>query len=327
MTRHTINIEIPKDENGFIGRECLECKKYFKLKPGTGLSTQHCHCPYCEYHGDANTFWTPDQLEYAQSVGKKIACNKFIEPLLNDLTKSFKKLESSTKDGFIQIKVTQKRDKPFFPIKHYSELELETLLTCDHCKLEFAIYGVFSRCPDCNELNAFSIFKKSLEVSQKQFLLFQQFPYDEEITQTNLKFIIGNVISAFDALGKELRKQYTEMFPERPKNLFQNLNELVNVFSNSYSFDLKSLINDFEFIQLMFQVRHIFEHNMGVVDSDFIKKIPTFGHLLGRKYYLKPAEIEKFIIAMEEIGNIIENEIKKHYTKQHLQEIGGSVVK
>src|SRR3990172_4026373 len=273
MTRHTINIEIPKDENGFIGRECLECKKYFKLRPGTGLPTQHCHCPYCHYEGDSNTFWTQDQLEYARSLGKKIVYNKFIEPLLNDLTKSFQKLESSTRGGFLQIKVTHKRDKPFFPIKYYNELELETLLTCDNCKLEFAIYGVFSRCPDCNELNAFSIFKKSLEVSQKQFWLFQQFPNDEAVTQTNLKFIIGNVISAFDGLGKELRKQFSSKFPERPRNLFQNIDELVKVFFDSYSVDLKTVVKDFEFIQLMFQVRHIFELNMGVVDNDFIKKI------------------------------------------------------
>ena len=311
MTKHTINIEIPKDENGFIGRECLECKKYFKLKPGTGLATQHCHCPYCEYEGNSNTFWTPEQLEYAQSVGKKIAYNKFVEPLLDDLANSFKKLESSTKGRFIQIKVTQKRDKPFFPVKHYSELELETLLTCENCKLEFAIYGVFSHCPDCNELNAFSIFKKSLEVSQKQFLLFQQFPNDDEVTQSNLKFIIGNIISAFDGLGKELRKQYSSKFPQRPKNLFQNIDELFKVFSNNFQVDLSKEIKDYEFIRLMFQVRHIFEHNMGVIDSDFIKKIPSLSHLNGRKYSLKITEIENFIATMTELGKVIENEIKK----------------
>lgn len=208
--------------------------------------------------------------------------------------------------------MTQKRDKPFFPIKYYSELELETQLTCDHCTLEFAIYGVFSRCPDCNELNAFSIFKKSLEVSQKQFLLFQQFPNDEEMTQSNLKFIIGNVISAFDGLGKELRNQFPSKFPVKPRNLFQNLNDLVEVFFNSYSVDLKSEVKDFEFIQLIFQVRHIFEHNMGVVDDDFIKKMPTLRHLIGRKYILKPSEIEKFILVMTNFGNIIESETRNH---------------
>src|SRR5690606_10549834 len=124
MSTHTFQITIPKDEDGFIGRECLECKRYFKLKPGTGLPTQYCNCPYCEYEGEQNTFWTQDQLDYAQSVGKQIAYEKLVAPLLDDLTKSFKKLESSTKGGFLQIKVNTTRNKPFFPIKYYNESEL-----------------------------------------------------------------------------------------------------------------------------------------------------------------------------------------------------------
>lgn len=101
MTKHKINLEIPKDEHGFIGRECLKCKKYFKLKPGTGLPTLNCHCPYCGYEGDSSTFRTPDQLEYAHSVGINIAYDKFVEPMLDDLTNSFKQLESSTRRGLL----------------------------------------------------------------------------------------------------------------------------------------------------------------------------------------------------------------------------------
>lgn len=314
MTRHTINIEIPKDENGFIGRECCECKRYFKLKLGTGLSTQHCHCPYCDYEGDQNTFWTPDQLEYAQSIGKQIAYDKFVEPLLEDLANSLKSLETSTRGGFLQIKTTLKRDKPFFPVKYYSELELETHISCDNCKLEFSIYGVFSRCPDCSQLNAFSIFNKSIEVCQKQFELFQQFSNDDEVTQANLKFIVSNAISAFDGVGKELRRQYNAKFPLRPKNLFQNLDELVKVLLDSYGLDIKTELPNFDFVRLMFQVRHIFEHNMGVVDNDFVKQIPALKHILGRKYILNVTEVSKFLKSMIGFGNKIENEIKKHRT-------------
>src|SRR3989304_1658655 len=103
MTRHTINIEIPKDENGFIGRECLECKKYFKLRPGTGLPTQHCHCPYCHYEGDSNTFWTQDQLEYARSLGTKTFPHKPIAGRLTVLATTFPALERAPRGGFLQI--------------------------------------------------------------------------------------------------------------------------------------------------------------------------------------------------------------------------------
>ena len=153
-----------------------------------------------------------------------------------------------------------------------------------------------------------------MEVSKKQFLLFQEFHNDEDVVQTNLRFILSNVISSFDGLGKELRKQFSSLFPKRPKNLFQNLDELAKVLNENLSLDLSTALTNFEFIRLMFQVRHINEHNMGVIDDDFIKKIPSFFELRGRKYFLKMDNIEHFIEQMELLSERIEIEIKKHHT-------------
>ena len=314
MSKHTFHITIPKDEDGFIGRECLECKRYFKLKPGTGLPTQYCHCPYCKYEGNQNTFWTQNQLDYAQSIGKKMAYEKLIPSMLDNFTNSLKKFESSTRGGFLQIKVNTTRTIPFFPIKYYNESELETLLTCDSCKLEFAIYGVFSRCPDCSQLNAFSIFKKSIEVSKKQIDLFGQFANDKEVELANLKFILSNAISAFDGLGKELRKKIIGKFPEKPKNLFQNIDELEKVLLQNFSLDIKTKLSNFTFLRQMFQVRHVFEHNMGVVDTDLVQKIPSLNYLLDRKYPLTLQEVEMFIDLINDLGKLIEDEAKQHYT-------------
>ena len=44
-------ISINPDESGFVGRECpnVSCHKYFKIRPGTGLTGPNlpCICPYC----------------------------------------------------------------------------------------------------------------------------------------------------------------------------------------------------------------------------------------------------------------------------------------
>src|SRR5262245_44734356 len=67
-----IQIPIPMDAMGFVGRECpeAECEGYFKIRPGTGLkgSGVPCHCPYCGYTSSHNSFWTREQIEYAKSV-------------------------------------------------------------------------------------------------------------------------------------------------------------------------------------------------------------------------------------------------------------------
>ena len=67
-----INVPIPTDESGFLGRECPvdDCLWYFKVELGTGLKGPglQCHCPYCGHVGDPNTFWTREQIAYAKSV-------------------------------------------------------------------------------------------------------------------------------------------------------------------------------------------------------------------------------------------------------------------
>ena len=298
-----ISVNIPTDENGMIGRECLECERYFKLKPGTGLPTDHCHCPYCEYEGDADKFWTPAQIEYAESIVVNQVIGQYLKPSLDRLNKSFKELERKTRNNFIQFKFQSSGTDIQLPIKHYDELELETSVLCDSCGLEFAVFGVFARCPDCKNLNAFLIYTKSIETTYKKLEIFMKPDVPIEIRNDSFKFILSDCIAAFDALGKELRSKKTSLFPDRPKNLFQNIfqlnKDMGEVISKKHS--------HFDFLHKMFQVRHLFEHNMGVIDDDFIKKIPAYKDRLGMKYKITEQELNLFINSMRELGSIVES--------------------
>jgi hypothetical protein len=64
------SIPIPRDENGYLGRECPECERYFKITPGTGLTGDDlpCQCPYCGHSAPQDQFFTKAQIEYAKSV-------------------------------------------------------------------------------------------------------------------------------------------------------------------------------------------------------------------------------------------------------------------
>lgn len=307
MDNLKIQVKIPTDEHGMIGRECLKCKQYFKLKPGTGLETDHCHCPYCEYEGNSDNFWTEAQLKYAESIAMQQAYDKLIKPSLDKLTNSFKQLERSSRNSLIQIKVKTTSNNIHFPIKYYTEKELETVVICDNCNLEFAIYGLFSKCPDCNAINAFLIYEKSLEVIRKQLEIFSKPEIPSDILEMSLSSILRLGISAFDGLGKELRKRKPDKYPEKPKNLFQNISllneEKRNLIATSHQNYIKLLT--------LFQVRHIYEHNMGLVDADFIKKLPNYSGLLNRKYKLNINEMEEFITMMKELGEIMKVDYEK----------------
>jgi hypothetical protein len=150
--RTLIKVSIPRDDNGFMGRECPEanCEGYFKIKPGTGLTGDSlaCHCPYCGYTGPTDRFWTRAQIEYAQSV----AFRKFSDAFVREL-KSLE-FEQKPKGGFgIGVSMKLKPGTPP-PIRYYREKALETHVTCRECTLEYAVYGVFAYCPDCGVHNS-----------------------------------------------------------------------------------------------------------------------------------------------------------------------------
>lgn len=194
-----------------------------------------------------------------------------------------------------------------FPLKYYQEKEVETYVTCDNCGLEFAIYGVFANCPDCDTLNASIIFRKSIEVARKRIHLLDSIKNEVELQEAILEDALSGGVSSFDALGKVLQSRDSAIFPEKPKNLFQNLTALSDALSKSVGKSLSDIIGkeDFEFLFRMFQVRHIYEHNRGVVDDDFVHKVPNLRYLKGRKYPLKQDEIEKFLTLILETGNKI----------------------
>jgi len=301
-----VNINLPRDKRGFTGRECPRCHQYFKVKFGTGLPTPICHCPYCGYTGDHNEFCTTAQIKYAEEVALKAIWQQMIESTLKEIEINLKQLEKATSGGFIQIRGRIESSPITLPLTYFQEKEVETYVTCDNCGAEFAVFGVFANCPDCGKLNASVIFKKSIEVCRNRLRLLNSIE-DKALQEAILKDALSDGVAAFDALGKALRLRYPTIFPQRPKNLFQNLNALSNALLKSIGKSLSDIIGDgnFAFLFKMFQIRHIYEHNMGVVDDDFVNRLPDLRYLKGRKYPLERTEIENFLILLLGAGNCI----------------------
>jgi len=302
MTEVKIPISLKTDDKGLFGRECPKCERYFKMKVLRDLDASECICPYCECKDLHNRFFTQDQIEYMKSY----AAREVMGPAFTELERTMRRLEQSTKGGFIQIKVsTSGMD---FPLRYYKERDLETPVMCDSCGLEFAIYGVFASCPECGRLNALMIIRKSIEVARKKLIVFdQQDAAEVDVKNGVLADVLSDAVSSFDAFGKVLRLRHPGVFPEQPRNLFQNLSALSGSLESGLGSSLKAMVGDeqYDVMARWFQVRHLYEHNMGVVDKDFVKKVMGSGHLLGKKHPLERNEIEKVLGIVQEAAEKI----------------------
>jgi hypothetical protein len=308
MGDRTIRVSVPTDEHGMVGRQCPspECGQYFKLKPGTGLPIEDCGCPYCEARADASEFRTPDQLEYAKSVVVK----QVVEPVLQDFKRNIEALNRPSRDSLIDIRFSVKT--PSFRIHSYRESDVETLASCDNCGLEFAVFGVFAFCPDCGQLNAFDVFEACLEVCRRRLRLLDlpETAADPELVKAVLVDALGSAVAAFDALGKKLRQARPDVFPDRPKNLFQNLAALDRSLDKATEAGLAARLgaDGFDNLVRLFQVRHVYEHNLGVVDEEFVAKVPAYRHLKGRLYPLSREDVERLIELLGQLSSSLENE-------------------
>lgn len=301
----SIEVSIPSDENGYRGQECPECERYFKVKGGTGIPKEiPCNCPYCGYQGKDDEFFTNDQIEYAKSV----AFNKFEDDLFREL----KKVEVKPKrNSFfsIGIKVTGSPS----PIAYYSEKELEQIVTCEVCTLEYAIYGAFGFCPDCGNHNSLQIFRANISIIEKMLALAEKekTPIKEKLIENCLE----DAISAFDGFGRECCNVFSNKSkdPLQSKKLsFQNITTARKKILNLFGFDFADLVNkdDYEFTLKQFNKRHLLAHKMSVIDKEFVNKTGSSESLIGTKVTISRVDVMKLLNCLEKMAVRLYNGLK-----------------
>jgi hypothetical protein len=299
-----MEIPIPKDEDGFLGRECpqVDCEGYFKIKPGTGLkgSGLPCNCPYCGHADPHDRFWTKEQIEYARSVA--------FRQITNALRADLKSLEFDIKPkGPFGIGISMKLQpgRPI-PIRHYREKALETNVTCDNCTLEYAVFGVFGFCPDCRQHNSLTILARNLTLTRKQLALAHTLA-DPAFRQHMVEDALENCVSAFDGFAREACKvrNTKSSDPARAESMsFQNLERAANRLHTLFGVDFETAAGaaDWALARLNFMRRHLIAHRSGVVDQQYLAESGEPPVLLGRRIVVDAAQVAHLADAVERLG-------------------------
>ena len=299
-----LSVTIPKDPDGYMGRECPEsnCLGYFKVKPGTGLTGKDlpCVCPYCGHSAATDQFWTKDQVEYAKSV----AFRKITDALHGDL-KSMEFNHRPEGPFGIGISMTVKAGRTV-PIRHYKEKGLETHIVCSGCTLEYAVYGLFAFCPDCGIHNSLQILERNLELALKQVALAAGVN-DVELARHLIEDVLENCVSAFDGFGRETCRVRAGVSadPVRCERVsFQNLPRAAKNLTELFSIDLRAAIDpaDWGGAHLAFMKRHLIAHRSGVIDQAYVDDTSDPPSFLGRRVSVTAEEVRQLSEIVGRIG-------------------------
>jgi hypothetical protein len=309
MTDRTFRISIPTDANGFVGRQCTknDCKQYFKVKPGTGVSTPtRAFCPYCGHVDDPGDFWTEEQKEYALSVvGNRV---------MGEMARQLKKHEFDVPArgafgiGFsLEIRHTPER------IRYYVERDIETPLTCERCTLSYAIYGVFSFCPDCGAHNSLQILQKNFEVISKLIRLGETTD-GAELAEQLISDALENAVSAFDGFGREVCRITAErsIDPAKATSIsFQNIEGARQRVHDLFRIDIAAPLAPEEWarVVLCFKKRHVIAHKLGVMDEQYARTSRDPDAFAGRKVRLRKADAEELSRLLGRIGEHLTHQL------------------
>jgi hypothetical protein len=318
------SIQLQPDAHGMLARACPDeacAPGYFKVKPGTGLTAPGLtYCPYCGRSAAPKAFPSKAQLEYGRAVVLDEA-----KQGVRDIIRAALGLDGSGRrsfgGGFITMKMELK-PVPLQPVVQPAEEELRRELTCPHCGLMHAVFGLASVCPDCGRQIVSTHVREELAVVRK---ILDALPGRLEslgprIAARDLENALEDVVSIFEAAMKFVTRKsllaqgrspadIDELFRKQVRNEYQNVASAARVYEALVQGELFSCLTPAELAILTdtFEKRHPITHNLGIVDRKYMRKAAQ-GELEGREVRVTADEVRA---AIDMIERIVEDAYQK----------------
>jgi hypothetical protein len=295
--RMNLEIPVPRTESGKAYRHCPndECTPRVFLIGNTVSDGQPASpeknrkrresgqpgmtCPYCGTDAEDSNFTYPADVEAAVNhVGWAAS-----QDVADHLDKMFKGIfGGSRSQGLVKLTYEVKGRTSSPPVPYREDLLRN--LACHICAREYGVYAIALFCPDCGSENLRTHFGREIELIDYQIEIAGKCGSEN---QSELGYrLLGNahedVLTSFETYMKTLyrfvvRKRAPQRWDElcgkgKIKNRFQNVHTARALFREVAADPFSNLTND-EFSQLALSVdkRHLFGHNLGLVDEAFLK--------------------------------------------------------
>lgn len=312
---HEFSIALPVDADGLLGRQCPEgeCSPgYFKIKPGTGPEgLSECNCPYCGRRGDTSEFHTEEQTRYAADLVEREA--------MQGIEREFAKAlglgpgrRRVMDGGILSIEVSMKGAPP----RHVAQPREEVLrrdLTCEHCTLEHAVYGLATWCPDCGKDVFVGHVRRELatvraivdDVRDREARL------GVRAAVRDVENALEDAVSVFEyslraiirrSLVARLSREEAEHRVTAIGNGCQNLQRAEIEVREKLGLELFHGVEPARVsaIRVTFEKRHAITHHLGVVDRRFLDRVRDGGEL-GREVWVTEEEVREHLDFVEAI--------------------------
>lgn len=271
-----VPVMLVSDKEQFFGRTCPTCNAYFR----TRRVAETLSCPYCSTRAPLIRFTTENQRRFIDEVRQK-----WIDGFKgNDLEE-------------IDLDAITKALPDNRPNWSYSEELQQHCFTCEKCDNRFDILGEHGCCPVCGKRNSLQVVMSYLNEAQTKFESANAAianRHDREIEWEK----ITKCISDFEAMARDIQNQLARLplTPTRRKEVghisFHQILKANECLRDFFGIELFRGFDeaDKEFVNRMFNRRHILTHNAGRVDEKYLAQTLDTGVRLHEKIRVRSKE-------------------------------------
>lgn len=245
-----ILVYIATDGEGMYGAQCPECNAYWRSE------TPSQFCVNCGLQAPAHIFLTSAHAMYLQQY-----CRLYQEAMVGP-------------DGDYVIDLdavadaVASSDKPPF---YYAEESQQNKFRCSACECKIDILGNFGYCSRCGTRNDFQeLESKTVKAIRERINTRQQ-----------LEACVRDTVAAFDSFVGQYVRELLRRVPltqarrnRLQNNRFHNVSQTREELRSTFDIDLFRGIDSSEqrFAAVMFARRHVYEHNGGEADEEYISQ-------------------------------------------------------
>ena len=190
--------------------------------------------------------------------------------------------------------------------------EWETDITCEECGTRYSVIGSAYFCPCCGHNSAVNAFDESMDSVEKMLaslpemkqMLTTSYGRDKAETMCRglLESSIGDIVSAFQ---KFAACHYDKLTGKMSRvNDFQIVEKGSQLFKDATGKGYEEWLSDKELreMNMLFQRRHLIEHNNGMVDQKYIDKSGDSSYVIGQRLVVKESDALTLLAIIKKLG-------------------------
>lgn len=311
------SVSIPADEEGFFGRRCPDCERFFKMRvdqwemlPDGAIVT----CPYCGHQPeDVNDFMTPQQNQRVQWAAETLA-EQYVHQRLQEVVRGFGTRRLRPGESGIEVRVSHDPPPPVRSLPAYAEKQVRRTITCAKCETVYAVYGASAFCPACGPRAAADTVLESIERGRRSLALEDALPDDlreearaDGVFDKTAEDVVKEVVTLFEVFARDQFVTrvtgHEEILKHRGRGVFQRLDDVEALFTEHVGAPISAHVSEavWSRLQVVFQQRHVLVHRQGIVDEQYIQRVPHARQQVGQRLVLSRRDAEQALDALEAI--------------------------